>query len=257
MRVICPNCGEKVPAEHINIQNMTAVCPNCDNVFSFVPPDDRAKRRKVRQPERLMLRDEDDTLHMEFWTNFRLDRNGDVIASLFGTISAAIMAFLLSGEGVPVLMPFVSAMIAAMCAYALCLIIVNKTHIEMDDLNIRVSRKPIPTLFNRSYDVSLAGVTAIKYEETAISKKESYDTPRYRVWAETADGARRTIVNDVTEEYAVFIAQRLEEHLHADDIDANMDAERDVSHLEDKYRVVDEAESPETVEASHNQRQQR
>lgn len=66
----------------------------------------------------------------------------------------------------------------------------------------------------------------IKYEETAISKKEGYDTPRYRVWAETEDGSRRVIVHDVTEEYVVFIAQRLEERLHTD-------ADIDVSRLED------------------------
>ena len=52
----CPNCGEKVPASHINIQKMTAVCPACDTVFSFdVPETQKAKRRKVKQPANLML----------------------------------------------------------------------------------------------------------------------------------------------------------------------------------------------------------
>ena len=66
MQVNCPNCGEKLPAENINIQKMTAVCPACDTVFSFDLPADKAKRRKVKQPAKLNLRDDNDRLQMEF-----------------------------------------------------------------------------------------------------------------------------------------------------------------------------------------------
>jgi hypothetical protein len=249
MQVNCPNCGEKVPAEHINIQNMTAVCPNCDNVFSFEKPDDKAKRRKVKQPERLTLRDAE-TLHMEFWTNFRLDRSGEFIISTLGGIGSTLMALLILSKGTaPVILPLIFLGFAVMCFYGLALTVINKTHIDMDDSAIRVTRRPIPNFLNRGNDVSLSGVTAIKYEETEASKKEGYDTPRYRVWAETADGTRRTIVNEVTEEYAVFLAQRMEERRH---MDADVDAERDVSRLEDSYRAANEVDTPESVEASRN-----
>ena len=111
----------------------------------------------------------------------------------------------------------------------------------------RITRKPIPNPLNQGHEVPLAGVTAIKYEETAISKKEAYDTPRYRVLAETEDGSHRTIVNDVTEDYAVFIAQCLEERLY-------MDANPDVSRLEDdEYPLNDEADIHEVMQASQNQ----
>ena len=116
----------------------------------------------------------------------------------------------------------------------------------MDEDTIKITRKPIPNPLNQGYEVPLAGVTAIKYEETAISKKEAFDTPRYHVWAETIDGNRRTIVNDVTEDYAVFIAQRLEERLQMDD-------ERDVFHLEDdQHGLDDNVDMREAVTASKN-----
>lgn len=228
MALNCPNCGEKVPASHINIQKMTAVCPACDTVFSFdVPETQKAKRRKVKQPANLMLNDED-TLHMAFYTNFRLDKNGDFLSSLMLSFGMGFIALLLIASHAPALVALGFTLITLGAIYRAALTVANKTHIEMDDDAIKVTRKPLPNPFNQGHDVSLAGVTAIKYEETALSKKEAFDTPRYVVWAETTDGTRRTIVNDVTEDYAVFIAQRLEERLME-----SLDLEPDVSRLED------------------------
>jgi len=250
MEVICPNCGEKVTAENINIHKMTAVCPACDTVFPFELPqakaEAKAKRRKVKQPARVMLRDAE-TLRLEFRTNFRLDRNEAFLSSAVGGVAMTLFALLLiGGEDAPLILPLVFLLIASAFFYRLALIAVNKTQIEMDEDLIRVARNPIPNPLNQGVEVSLAGVTAIRYEETAASKKEAYDTPRYRVWAETEDGSRRTIVNDVTEEYAVFIAQRLEERLYED-------ADRDVSRLEDnEHRPDDEADLSEVGRASQN-----
>ena len=236
MQVNCPNCAEKVPAAHINIQKMTAVCPACDTVFSFDLPEARkAKRRKVKQPARLMLND-DATLQMEFWTNFRLDKNGDLLSSLIFSGSMGFIALLLIATGNAPLLLILGFLIITLAAlYRAALVVVNKTHVEMDEDAISVTRKPLPNPLNQGYEVPLAGVTAIKYEETALSKKEAYDTQRYLVWAETVDGSRRTILNDVTEDYAVFIAQRLQERLETD-----ADTELDVSHLEDSQPQVDD-----------------
>jgi hypothetical protein len=223
MQVTCPNCSEKVSAENINIHKMTAVCAACDTVFPFELTESKAKRRKVKPPDKLILHDSE-PLHMEFWTNFRLDRNEAFLSSAIGGVSMTILAFLLfASAGAPPILAVISLLVAFALFYWFALIVVNKTHIEMSEEAIRVTRKPFPNPLNQGYKVSLAGVRAIKYEETAISKKEAYDTPRYRVWAEMLDGSRRTIVNDVIEQYAIFIAQRLEEQLESD---SSLDASR-------------------------------
>lgn len=247
MQVTCPNCGEKVTAENINIQKMTAVCAACDTVFSFdLPEAKKAKRRKTKQPTNLTLHD-NDTLQMAFWTNFRLDRNESFISSGIGGVLITVVALLLIGEpDSPAILTATFLAIGLALLYRLALTVVNKTHIEMDEDAIKVTRQPIPNPFNQGYEVPLAGVTAIKYEETAASKKEAYDTPRYHIWAEVEDGSRRTIVNDVTEAYAVFIAQRLEERLQSD-------GELDVSHLEDdENRSDNQVDITEVVRASQN-----
>jgi hypothetical protein len=245
MQVNCPNCGERVTAEHINIQKMTAVCAACDTVFPFDLPEPQVKRRKVKQPAQLTMRDAE-SLQMEFRTNFRLDRSEAFLSSAFGGISMAIMGLLMGALRVPFVLTLVFMLIAAAFFYLLALTAFNKTHIEMSEEAIKVTRRPFPNPLNRGYEVPLAGVATIKYEETAISKKEAYDTPRYRVWAEMVDGSRRTIIDDVTEEYAVFIAQRLEEGLH-------MDTDPDVSRLEGgEQRLEDEVKMHEVGQVSRN-----
>jgi hypothetical protein len=248
MQVNCPNCGEKVTAEHINIQKMTAVCAACDTVFPFELSETKSKRRKVKPPARLTLHDTE-PLQMEFRTNFRLDRSEAFLFSALGGVGMTIMALLMGIGRAPLILPLVFMLIAAAFFYQLALIVVNKTHIEMSEEAIKVTRRPIPSPLNQGYEVPLAGVEAIKYEETAISKKEAYDTPRYRVFAEMAEGSRRTIVNDVTEDYAVFIAQRLDEALH-------MDADADISRLEDGGDRLEDVKMHEIGRVSHNNTRQ-
>jgi hypothetical protein len=60
------------------------------------------------------------------------------------------------------------------------------------------------------------------------------------------DGIRRDIVTDVTEDYAVFIAQCLEERL-------NEESDLDVSRLEDdEPDLHDETELPNVARTSQN-----
>ena len=229
MQLICPNCGEQIAAENINIQQMVAVCAACDTVFEFAPPTTKAKRRKVKQPAHLMLRDTE-TLLMTFRTNFRLDKNeAFLMSAIISVVFTLMTAFLISDylqDGGSIFIPMMVGAVALASYYKLVLTVLNANHIEMNDGQITVSRRPFPSLFDQTQHINLDGVTAIRTEETAISKKENYDTPRYRVWAEFEGRSRQTIVNDVTEEYALFIAQILEERL-------NDEADMDVSHLAD------------------------
>ncbi len=235
MQIRCPKCGARVTAENINIQKMTAVCAACDTVFPFELPEAKAKTkwRDVRQPEKLILRDAE-TLRMEFATNFRLEQNGDFIVSMLGGPGLMLLGLSMIGaEDIPSFAPLVLFAMAAGFFYWLVLNVVNKTHIEMSEDAITVERKPFPNPFRQKTEIPLDGVTGFKYEETAISKKEAYDTPRYRVWAETTDGISRTIVNDVIEDYAVYIAQTLEEHLY-------LESDPDISRLEEDVHTLDD-----------------
>ena len=248
MTLTCPNCGEQITAENINVQKLIAVCHNCDSVFSFDTPDTldndgvKAKRRKVKKPQHLQLNENDSNLHMAFRTNWRLERDESFTTGLVMAMVLSFPALLLTQgfiEGkVPIFVPGFMGLIVLSIIYMLALIVYNATHIEMDHSRIKVSRKPLPglSLLNQGglNEVSLSGVTDFQCEETDVSKREQYDTPRYRVWANMVDGNRRTIVTDVTEEYAYFITQRLEAHLHDEpEIDASRISYTDTDYADD------------------------
>ena len=229
MQLTCPTCGQPIRAENINIQEMAAVCSNCDTVFKFTPSEEKSKRRKTKKPEHLILKD-DRNLEMAFRTNWRLGSNEGFVGTVIGGtmmmfVSGLLFNELAAGE-VPFVLPFIISFVSIMLFYFAALTAFNHTHIVMDEEKISVSRKPLPVLFRPLQNIPLHGVESIHCEETPASVKEGYDLPRYRVWAETADGVRRMIVTDVTEEYAYFISQRLEEKLY-------QDRDMDVSHLED------------------------
>lgn len=251
MQLSCPNCGEGIPSENINIQEMAAVCPACDTVFPFELPESKTKRRKVKRPERLTLRETDDQLQMAFRTNFRLDRSeaflSGIIMSLVFTFTTLMLTEEFLAGDVSALLPAGFGLVTLFSYYWLALIVYNKTHIEMDAEKIRVSRRPVPSLFSQTNEVHLSGVVAIRYEETPVSKREGYDTPRHRVWAERADGSRKIIVNDVIDEYALFISQRLNDYL-------NLDTHLDVSSLIDDEPEIEEAPD-ELAQASQMDRQ--
>lgn len=221
MQLQCPNCNKIVPAENINIQQMAAVCPHCDAVFRFdlsePEKDQPMRRRKVKQPQRLQLNDDEHHLHMAFRTNFNPAEDGNLmgaaaLTAAFGFLSVIMGAtWLEDGEFVLLFFTLVFMTTAILSGYAAATIAYNKTYIDMDDAQLLITRGPIPE--RRPIELGLVGVKAFRYEETPASKRESYDLPRYNVWAEMIDGARKPLLSDLIDDYAVFITQQLNARL--------------------------------------------
>jgi hypothetical protein len=249
MQVICPQCGEPVSAEQINIQRMAAVCPACHSVFQFEPSPvhAKAKRQKVKQPPRLEL-DEDDThLRLAFRTNFRLGENETFLFGVFFSVVFTFITLIISSRGLasPSMMLLAGGfgLVAVTLYYWLALLLYNKTHIEASDEAIRVSRRPLPGLFSQPETIPLAGTEQIRVEETPASKEAGYSTPRYNVWAHTVDGKRRLIVGDLVDDYADFVAQRLNELL-------DLEPTPNVSRLLDNAWEADETQTPDAFNTS-------
>jgi hypothetical protein len=252
MQITCPNCGEKIAAGNINIQDKIAVCSACDTVFKFELPEEKAKRRKIKQPQNLVLRDEE-TLKMGFRTNFRLDKDeGFVSSSILAGFSLLIGGLLLnqaSTGDVPQILPMAFVLFAVLMVYFIGVIAYNHTELEMDDEAIHIRRRPLPSLNNQGQGFQLSGVTSFTAEETPKSMKEAYDTPRYHVWAEMQDGTRKIILADLIEDYAYFVAQTLDERLHSDE---SLDSSRLEDFAEDSGEAVQVEELREKKQPLNN-----
>lgn len=215
MQLTCPQCGHPVPTDHINIQQMAAACPACGDVFQFTLAKPKLKRRKARQPRHLQVREAED-LHIAYRNLFRLDKDDNFIASLTSSAVLTLATLITTGSYLAGEMRFILPLILGLATlpmyYWLGLIVLNKTHIDMDGASIKVSRQPLPHI-GQTRQIDLLDVISVSTEETKASKQEEYDTPRYHVWANRSDSGRKIIASDVTEDYAYFIMQKLDEYL--------------------------------------------
>lgn len=219
MRLTCPTCGRTTPADNINIQQMTAVCPHCHTVFEFDIRAEKPKRRKVKQPEAMQVNEDAGVLELAFHTNWRMERsmelsNRATLALIFTLMTITIVT---GAEIAPASVPIVTALLAASAYYGIGLLLYNRTHITMDQQQVRVSRQPLPTLFSQERVINLHDVVRFEFSETSASVEGEYDTPRYSVWAVRADQRRDLVVTDLVGDYPQYIVQQLTQHLAADD----------------------------------------
>ncbi len=223
MQVICPHCDKPVSAEHINIQRMAAVCPACHSVFQFEPSpvNVKAKRQKVKQPPQLTVDETEHHLRMAFRTNFRLDKNEMFLTGAFFSVFFTFVTVVISSQSLAnprsMLLAAGFGLVTVALYYWLALMVYNRTHIEVNDEEIRVSRRPLPGFFNQPETIPLAGIAQLRVEETPASREAGYEMPRYHVWADMDSGKRSLVVGDLVGDYADFVAQRLNEFLVVED----------------------------------------
>lgn len=219
MQPVCPQCQQPVEAAQVNIQQMLALCPACSSIFELRPGLRRRKARKVQRPAGLQLSD-GDPLTFKFRTNFRLEKNehfvnSAVMSGVFSLLTILMIALNLDGE-VPVFLPMLFASLAVGAMYWLASITWNTTEIAASGNSLMVSRRPLPVPASQRV-LDLSSVDAIYAEETVASRQEGYDTPRFHIWASEMAGGRKLVVGDLTEEYATFVASRLDAWLREDD----------------------------------------
>ena len=219
MQLHCPQCDQPVNAEHINIQQMVALCEHCSSVFDINRQPAKTKRRKIKRPQQLRIL-ATDPLHLAFRTNFRLDKSENfttsaILSGVFSLVALLMAGLYIEGE-VPIFLPLMFMVMASAALYSLATIAYNKTHIQLDSESIYVSRRPLPSL-TQARQLELHDVDAYSAEETAASRREGYDTPRYHVWVHYAHGGRKLVSGDLTEDYANYVASQLHLQLHQDD----------------------------------------
>ncbi len=241
MQPVCPQCQQPVEAKQVNIQQMLALCPACNSIFELRPDLRRRKTRKVQQPTGLQLQD-GDPLIFKFRTNFRLEKNehfvnSAVMSAVLSLVTILMIGLTLSGE-VTLFMPVFFATMAFATLYWLASIAWNHTEIAASENSLMVSRRPLPVT-SSSRVLDLTDVETFYAEETTASQQEGYDTPRFHVWASETEGGRKLVVGDLTEEYATYIASRLDAWLRESD-DRSVDrlsleeADADAAQLEDQ-----------------------
>jgi hypothetical protein len=223
-RVNCPTCQTAIPAEQINIQQTLAVCPNCHQVFDFKDQlvgaasaeDEKAKRRKVKQPEDILMENTAEGLDITYrWTMTSDDpRNkffaiGAVLLGIglfmvFGAAGAFPLALLI---GLPVMLFGFHYFIASS---------LNHTRFEMRPTTLRVSTAPVP--YYGFYPTKELALDRVARFGTRLSKWSDANANSqwrfYDVVAYLHDGTEIDLLIHMQEAYTLFIAQELNAELH-------------------------------------------
>jgi hypothetical protein len=219
MELKCPNCGEFIPVENINIQEMVALCGKCQHVFAFTRSTiaRKAKRRIPPQPKRVHVLVDDDGLELSFRFVFGSGAKFGLVMATFATVVSTLLlvnAFL-SHE--PTSLLFFFALIALVFSYVATVGVTTTTTITADTQHLEVSSGPLPFPIKDDKTLSTADITRVSFEETYESNSPL--PPSYNVYAELLDGARISVVTSLPRAHAQYIAATLDDYLHQD-IDA-------------------------------------
>jgi hypothetical protein len=219
-QIVCPNCGEIVPASDINIMALMAKCAGCDHVFSISPQAARSEPQETA-PSR------------PSGVTHETGMSGELIlklswfhAALFGLLFFCIAwdAFLIfwysialfgpakPGNGFDLIMvvfPIGHVAVGVALTYYLVAGFLNKTKVMVDFESLTVSHGPIPWRGNRS--LRREDVKEIELEFGGVSRNNL--TTTMTVSAHHVDGRQVVLLNSLPDRQAEYVAWHLADAL--------------------------------------------
>jgi hypothetical protein len=209
MQLSCVNCGEPIPAKHINIQKTLAVCEHCDTVFNFgedlSPSAAKSKRRKVKQPDHVTVWETDDSIEVK--SRWRLKNSPATFSVLMFIWLLASMVISTIGtitEQKPEMLLF-GLLLGAFPLYTYLSFFINYTQLHMDDQLLTVGSKPMPWFDHKQLDIHQIKTVSYKTAQTFDSF--------YDLQAQMEDGRTVNLIECIPYEEVAFLAQQINEYL--------------------------------------------
>src|SRR5690349_18611805 len=215
--MLCPECGNAIPAEYLNLDDLVAHCPRCKEAFRFEQL--AAPARRVPRPQGLTVVDDGDRRQIaRRWFSGRMlpalvfCTIWDGFVVLWWTIAVfhnasqggeaarwAVLAGLFT-------LPHV-AIGVGLTYVALCYL-VDTTVAEVADGRLRVRHGPLPWIGN--HDLDAAEVRRLYCTRTARQRRSGATSYRYTVDAALASDRTVTLLTDVDDKAtALFYGQQL------------------------------------------------
>ena len=120
MKLKCPACGAPIPAAGINVQQMVAVCPECDNVFKFDGAFQANSGASSKRPVQFQVVDDDpDRLDIAFHWSPRTEPPFSIVISWspFVFVLATLVGMIAENAGGAAILPLLPA---AFLGYTCC-----------------------------------------------------------------------------------------------------------------------------------------
>lgn len=245
MELQCPNCGASVPAENINIQELVAVCGECNHVFEVTRRSiaRKAQLRKLKPPHRVTTYAVDDSLEL----SYRLALgSGPKFGVIMATLAAVVTATLLIAAAInrePVSLLFLMSLLVAVYSYVAVANLTMTTTVRAGREVLEVSSGPLPFPLKDDKTLNIPEIVRVFSEETY----EPFPPFRaHNVRAELRDGEKISVVTALPRPHARYIAQVLDDYLHG---------ESDVGSMESGGNRLDEVAQQAASEAAEDRHQ--
>ena len=217
MKVTCRNCGAEIPAANINIQEMVALCDNCNNIFALDRKGLARKRKRMipERPARVRLHsdDGDDYLELSYRMALSTGTRFGLMMALVGVVVLPLMIVGMLNEGAPgVVIGIMGAMWLAV-HYGLAAIVTTTTRVTVDDEALEVAVGPLPLPVSDKKRLNTREISRV-YADRAVEAFSSGMSTN-NVYAEMIDGSRAPIVTSLPYEYAHYLAVLLNDYLNS------------------------------------------
>ena len=215
MKITCRNCGATIPAANINIQEMIALCNDCNYVFALDRRKFARKPKRVipQRPPRVNLhtQDDDDYLALSYRMALGPGPKIGLFASSAGSVLLSTMLFGMMADGAPGGPILLAGLLLLIALYLLATIVTTTTTISANDDTLQISSGPLPFPISDDKTLELDKIRRIYAEQTL--EAFSGGVPANNVYAEMNDSRRVPIATSLPYDYAHYLALLLDGYL--------------------------------------------
>ena len=223
IQICCPNCGQKVASDDINIAKAIAKCGACDTVFSFEKDlKDLRHRPEIFMPEGIEMMEFRSELDITYaWRKVKPIHPFEVIFGIFWNAIVLPFAFfaIASGEYFMLLALSLHLTVGLVFLYNIITKLFNHTYITVDDYNLAIEHGPfkVPFFYRDSYtDVNeIKQLYVKKYVQSTTNGTPNY---AYSVNVIKVGEEEKTILKGIkNKQKALYFEQEIERFLNIQD----------------------------------------
>jgi hypothetical protein len=213
MQLKCSHCSALIPAENINIQELVALCNECQHVFGFSKSvvARKTKHRRLEPPKRVRVHEDDEHLELSYWLVFGPGPKFGIVMSVIAIVAYAAM-FIAAWKGNSPAPPLlVLGLLVVLFAYLEAVFLTTTTSISVDVDELTVASGPLPFPIKDDKTLSVHDVARVFFQRTTESWPPF--VPTHNVYAELRDGEIVPVVTSLPREYARYMAYTLDDYL--------------------------------------------
>jgi hypothetical protein len=213
MALQCPICNKEIAVENINIQEMVAMCKDCNHVFDFKGSVSRrkAKPRQLPLPNRVQVEETDEQLSISYRMTYSGGPMFGFVMSMIGStlLPLAFITILATKDNVEVVPAMMVFGAILWSWYLFVSFLTTKTHITVNEDALVVKTGPLPLPIKDDKVIPADTITRLYREEVTDP------FPSNNVRAELDDGDQLKVVTSLPSEHAMYIARTIDDYLQS------------------------------------------